>query len=77
MFLTHFCFFAGVIEFLEWAAAYDTAGPEMRGAKMHEDWMKKLSCPILEIDNPNSIRAAAEIVIEKMDRLMDTKKAGE
>jgi hypothetical protein len=38
-------------QFLEWAAAYDTAGVEqVRTLATHELWLAKQSCPILRLD---------------------------
>jgi hypothetical protein len=37
-------------EFIEWAAAYDTGGLDMRSAKLHQEWLKLCSCPILKLD---------------------------
>lgn len=36
--------------FLEWAAQYDDPDFEGRSISQHEDWMKKLNCPILRIE---------------------------
>lgn len=37
-------------EFLAWAARYDTAGPEQRSRELHEQWLQKVSCPIVVVD---------------------------
>jgi adenylate kinase family enzyme len=37
-------------EFVAWAAKYDTAGPEMRSRHVYEEWLTKLSCPVLRLD---------------------------
>ncbi len=37
-------------EFLQWAAGYDTGGPETRSAALHDEWQKQLRCPILMVD---------------------------
>ena len=36
--------------FLEWAAKYDEPEFEGRSIRQHEEWMKKLSCPVLRIE---------------------------
>lgn len=36
--------------FLEWAAAYDVAGPEQRSRALHEAWLKVQTAPILRLD---------------------------
>jgi len=38
------------LEFLEWAARYDSAGPEQRSHALHEQWLQKVSCPIAVVD---------------------------
>jgi adenylate kinase family enzyme len=37
------------IEFLEWAASYDTGSLDMRSLRRHEDWLRHLSCPVLRV----------------------------
>jgi adenylate kinase family enzyme len=37
--------------FLNWAAQYDTAGPEIRSRWMHEEWIERLSCPVLRVQS--------------------------
>lgn len=51
------------LEFLDWAARYDTGGEEIRSAQMHRNWLKKISCPVIRLegirnveDNINMIR---------------------
>jgi len=36
-------------EFIKWAEAYDTGGLEIRSAKLHREWLKKIPCPIIEL----------------------------
>lgn len=38
------------IEFLAWAAKYDTAGTEMRSRKLHAEWLKQVKCPVRIVD---------------------------
>jgi adenylate kinase family enzyme len=42
-------------EFLEWAASYDTAGPERRSLAAHEEWLLTQSAPILRLDSSQAI----------------------
>lgn len=37
-------------EFLVWAARYDTAGTEQRSRVLHEEWLRKVSCPVVVVD---------------------------
>ncbi|MBY3466437.1 adenylate kinase [Rhizobium laguerreae] len=38
-------------EFLEWAASYDTAGPERRSLAAHEQWLETQTAPVLRLDS--------------------------
>ena len=40
--------------FMEWAAQYDSAGPEMRSRALHEEWMKNLPCRLVRFEQPLS-----------------------
>lgn len=48
-------------EFLEWAASYDTAGPERRSLAGHEEWLLTQEAPILRL---NSAQAIDDLVAE-------------
>ena len=37
-------------EFLDWAAQYDTGGPEMRSRAMHEAWLAGIACPVVRLE---------------------------
>ena len=36
-------------EFMDWAARYDTGGPEMRSQAMHEAWLAGIGCPVVRL----------------------------
>jgi adenylate kinase family enzyme/GNAT superfamily N-acetyltransferase len=42
-------------EFIEWAKTYDTAGADQRSRALHEEWFKRLSCPLLRVDGTKSV----------------------
>ncbi|TAU85530.1 ATP-binding protein [Rhizobium leguminosarum] len=42
-------------EFLEWAASYDTAGPERRSLAAHEQWLETQTAPVLRLDSSRDI----------------------
>ena len=44
-------------EFMDWAAQYDTAGPEVRSRALHDEWQEKLACPVVELDGSLSVEA--------------------
>ncbi len=39
------------MDFIAWAARYDTAGPEQRSLQLHRQWLEKLPCPVVEIES--------------------------
>ena len=42
-------------DFLRWAAAYDTGGPEMRSRAKHDAWQRQLQCPLLVLDGGDDL----------------------
>ncbi|PON15019.1 hypothetical protein C2W62_26010 [Candidatus Entotheonella serta] len=40
--------------FLDWAAAYDEDGPDMRSKCLHEQWLRSLPCPVVRIEGDYS-----------------------
>ena len=54
------------LEFLEWASKYDSAGPEMRSKVMHEQWMKRLSCPITRFEEVAPVSVLCEKALERI-----------
>ena len=40
--------------FIEWAASYDTGGPEIRSLKMHEAWIERLPCPVIRVSGTDA-----------------------
>ncbi|ARM90231.1 kinase-related protein [Rhizobium sp. CIAT894] len=42
-------------EFMEWAASYDTAGPERRSLAAHEQWLETQTGPVLRLDSSREI----------------------
>ncbi|RKL64756.1 hypothetical protein CR203_24545 [Salipaludibacillus neizhouensis] len=53
--------------FLDWASLYDNAGMEVRSKSLHEQWMSKLSCPILRIEGDYSIDERVNIVLDYLN----------
>jgi hypothetical protein len=43
------------VEFLDWAARYDTGGPEMRSRDLHETWLSNLPCATLRLDGDRPV----------------------
>lgn len=49
--------------FLEWAAAYDTAGPEQRSRTSHEAWLATRTSPVLRLDSAASQKSLADAIL--------------
>ncbi|WP_024889419.1 AAA family ATPase [Luteimonas huabeiensis] len=53
-------------EFMDWAARYETAGPEMRSRAMHERWLKTLPCPVVALDGARPVDASVDAIVEAL-----------
>lgn len=51
-------------EFIDWAAGYDSGIARGRTLQAHEEWLKKLNCPILEIRGDNSVENRVDRVMQ-------------
>ena len=52
--------------FMEWAEAYDTAGPDQRSRMLHEEWLATLPCPVLRLDSAQPVTTLAETVLSAL-----------
>jgi hypothetical protein len=51
-------------QFLEWAASYDTAGPERRSLCAHEQWLETQTAPVLRLDSSHEVdNLAAQVLL--------------
>lgn len=50
-------------EFMAWAESYDTASAPIRSLNMHEDWMRRLECPLLRLDSDRPTETLVEQVV--------------
>jgi adenylate kinase family enzyme len=55
------------IEFMNWARSYDTAGISIRSKVSHSEWLKKVKCKIIRIENMMSIEDEVKYCMKKMD----------
>ncbi len=55
--------YQGSQEFLSWAEAYDTSGPEQRSRVLHEQWLARQTVPILRLDSNAPVPALVAAVI--------------
>ena len=55
-------------EFIEWARGYDTGivTNSSRTLAAHENWMKTLTCPILEIREDTTVEKRTALILEKI-----------
>lgn len=51
--------------FMDWAATYETGGPEMRSRAMHEAWLSTLPCPSLGLDGVEAVETLVEKVQQR------------
>jgi adenylate kinase family enzyme len=54
------------MDFLDWAAGYDTAARDGRNRQRHIAWLADLSCPALRLDGTEVIDDLAEAVIGRL-----------
>lgn len=54
------------LDFLKWAAAYDSAGPEQRSLIGHEAWMASQTAPILRLDSSASVQCLVATVLSEL-----------
>jgi hypothetical protein len=52
--------------FLDWAEAYDTAGPDQRSRALHEEWLATLPCPVLRLDSAAPVSDLAAAVLDQL-----------
>ncbi|MHA6530007.1 AAA family ATPase [Paenibacillus sp. BAC0078] len=52
--------------FMEWAALYETAGPEVRSRVLHEEWMSGLECPVLRLEDDLTVEERVQAVLTEM-----------
>ena len=55
--------------FLEWAAGYDDPAFTRRSLSVHETWLSKLACPVIEIRGDFSVEQRAQLIREKLNDL--------
>ncbi|HWS30783.1 MAG TPA: NUDIX domain-containing protein [Clostridia bacterium] len=53
------------LEFVEWAAGYDTGGLTMRSRALHEQWISNCPCPVTCVDGTADCRETAVNIAER------------
>lgn len=51
------------VAFLDWAAQYDTGGPDMRSLAMHREWLRKLPGQVVQIEEAVSVAESVSWVL--------------
>ncbi len=54
-------------EFMNWAEKYDDAGKDMRSKKLHEEWLSKLKCPVIRIEEDISTEERINKILFELD----------
>lgn len=55
------------VEFMKWAEAYDTAGPEQRSLFVHETWLATLNVPVLRLNSAAPLQELLFAVLSKLE----------
>ena len=55
------------LDFLEWAESYESAKAPIRSLDLHTRWMKRLECPVIELDSAHSVEELCDQVFEQAD----------
>lgn len=58
---------AASVDFLRWAAAYDSAGLEQRSLSGHEAWMASQTAPILRLDSAAPVQDLVAAVLSELE----------
>jgi len=57
------------LDFMAYAASYDSGGLDIRSRRLHEEWIAKLPCPVLRIEVPLSVPEATARVEKELRSL--------
>jgi len=56
-------------KFLEWAQAYDANAISGRTLHIHEAWLSKVTCPVLEIRGNTTVAQRIDLIMNKMQAM--------
>lgn len=57
------------MEFIEWAAAYDDGGMDMRSKMFHDEWQKKLKCKLLMLDGNLPLEENFKVIEKELENI--------
>jgi hypothetical protein len=49
--------------FIQWAAQYDDGPLTLRSRRLHEEWLTRLTCPVLRVDGSRPIAELGDQVV--------------
>ncbi|WP_103070333.1 P-loop NTPase family protein [Aquimarina sediminis] len=52
--------------FLDWAKQYDDPDFDGRSITVHKNWIKKLKCPVIQIEGDTMIKERVRLVLEQL-----------
>lgn len=55
------------MEFITWAASYDSGDPDMRSKACHENWIATLPCPVIRIERDIPVEQKMEWIMSQMN----------
>lgn len=53
-------------KFIDWAASYDSGGPDMRSKLKHNEWQKLLQCQQILLDGSLPVKKNFEIILQNL-----------
>jgi hypothetical protein len=60
--------YQGYHDFLDWAAAYDAGGLDIRSKSNHEEWIAALPYPVLRIEGDRTIKENMKAILDEVLR---------
>jgi len=54
-------------KFIDWAVSYDTNAISGRTLQVHEDWLNKVKCPVLQISRDNTVQQRLALITAQLN----------
>ncbi len=67
-------FYTNHLDFMAYAESYDSGGLDIRSRGLHEQWMRKLPCRLLRIEEPISTQEQIARVEQALGRIRDSNR---
>jgi adenylate kinase family enzyme len=52
--------------FIAWAASYEGGSPIERSRRMHEEWLAKVPCPVLRLEDTDDVETRVKTIIAQL-----------